>query len=154
MSKNNRSKAWPIAIISSIIAIVISCIITIIISLDYPVEMDTSYMQKHQKVDETINEILADQTEFDNSYSVKFLSDDKIEIKSKKTIDIKSLKYDILLTRPETNAFNQYLNGKFENGILHILLPATFSRPGRWQLLVRLSDNNISGFFRHEFFVK
>lgn len=188
MSENSH-KAWPIAIISSILACVAASVATIIISLDYPVEMDSAYLSTYKAVDAKINDILANQKEFEAKYRVKFISDDEISISLKnnqilsqssndnnqndtsvatqnnpaKTSDKKQLenaldglKCAALLTRPETNSHNldiacSIIKDKF---IIKLDLPKTFAKDGRWQILLRVSDGDISGFFKREFFVK
>lgn len=154
MSKNS-AKAWPIAIISSILACVAASVATIIISLDYPVEMDSAYLSNYKAVDAKINDILANQKEFEAKYEVKFLSDDKISVKLKASQGAPaSLKCAAILTRPETNAFNTDLPCAIDDGTIRLDVPQRFAKPGRWQILLRLSDDSISGFFRREFFVK
>ncbi|BCX80090.1 4-hydroxy-3-methylbut-2-en-1-yl diphosphate synthase [Campylobacter sp. 19-13652] len=155
MSKNS-AKAWPIAIISSILACVAASVATIIISLDYPVEMDSAYISNYKAVDAKINDILANQKEFEAKYAVKFISDDKISIKPRQDLNEPlSIKCAALLTRPETNAYNADLPCSIgDEGIISLKIPSHFEKPGRWQILLRLSDDKISGFFRREFFVQ
>lgn len=152
----SSAKAWPIAIISSILACVAASVATIIISLDYPVEMDSAYLSSYKSVDAKINDILANQKEFEEKYEVKFISDDKISIKPRQEAkdDGLNLKCAALLTRPETNAYNVDLPCSIGENFITLQIPHTFAKPGRWQILLRLSDADISGFFRREFFVQ
>lgn len=49
---------YPHAVVGMILGMVVACGWMIKIATDNPVEMDTYYMEKYQKVDHTINEIL------------------------------------------------------------------------------------------------
>lgn len=151
------AKIWPVAILFSILACVAACVATIIISLDYPVHLDDAYLSNHKVVDSNINEILANQKDFQAKYSFKFISDDKASITmsdSSAISDALKPKCVGLLTRPETNEFNHDLPCEIEQGVLSLKLPQRYERPGRWQILVRVNIADLSGFFKREFFVK
>lgn len=151
---------WPHAIVLSIIAIVIACVATIMIALKNPVQMDTFYMDRYQNVDENINEIHESQRRFESKFSVAFNGS---EIKKKgdefeavfdigivsKLSEISNLTAQILLTRPETNEFNQDLEPIWQKRNLKTK-SVKLAKEGRWQLLVKLNDGSDIGFYKFE----
>ncbi len=159
MPKKERNY-WPHAIVSSILFIVVACGFTIKIAMDNPVEMDSYYLEKYQSVDLNINDILAKQAIFDKNYKIehdksKFAmgSNNKVEfyIKDKNSKNMTDeAKVRLVISRPETNKYNQEFiveNGKdgkysFE-GI-------NFEKPGRWQVLTRISINGMEGYNKYE----
>ncbi|WP_262369842.1 FixH family protein [Campylobacter concisus] len=68
----DKKTFWPYAIVLSFIAIIIACAVTIIIALKHPVEMDSSYMQSYQNVDENITFIKESEKRFDEKFDLKF----------------------------------------------------------------------------------
>ncbi|MBE2994953.1 FixH family protein [Campylobacter sp. RM9344] len=156
----SKKTFWPYAIVLSIIGCVIACTATIIISLDYPVEMDNYYFERHQNINSNINEILASQKEFKAKFDVSFNDTNKSMSRAEplniiltpKTAQIPQLKYDLLLTRPDTNKQNINLNATYHNGILSTQ-DVKFPVQGRWQLMAKISDLNTTAFYKFEFFV-
>ena len=63
---------WPHSIIAGILFIIGACVLTIVIAVKNPVEMDTFYMEKYQKVDENINEIIALQEKFNAKFDLRY----------------------------------------------------------------------------------
>lgn len=159
MSSKSKKTFWPYGIVLSIIACIIACIATIVISLDYPVEMDNTYLQKYQSVDQNINQILISQAKFEKNFSVKLIKNElklneqnSIEILvGKKSSELNSPKATILLTRPETNSHNLHLGSHYEGEILKTQ-PFLPNLVGRWQLIVKLDDTNSTGFYKFELF--
>ncbi|MBE0491226.1 MAG: FixH family protein [Sulfurospirillum sp.] len=163
MSKSSKleSNYWPHAIITMILLTIGACAWTIQIALDNPVEMDSFYLEKHQSVERNINEINANQEKFDANYaikheSVKFSMNQENSVifsiidKSGKVVE--NAKIRLMISRPETNKFNQEFtlekatNGKYSvNGIQAI-------KPGRWQVLTRISLDGIEAFNKYEVF--
>ena len=111
----DKKTFWPYAIVLSFIAIIIACAVTIIIALKHPVEMDSSYMQSYQNVDENITFIKESEKRFDEKFDLKFEPNfNALKAKFKfhltpKKGEISALKYEILLTRPQTNKENKIL---------------------------------------------
>ncbi|MGG7047517.1 MULTISPECIES: FixH family protein [unclassified Campylobacter] len=150
---------WPYGITLSIIGCIALCIYTIVVSLDYPVEMDHFYLEKYQNVNQDINEIRAKQREFETKFDVK-LQTKEFKIGSDKNINISitpkndntssSLKYEILLTRPDTNAYNINPNATLINNTL-TTSEIDLALEGRWQVMLKLNDNDLVGFYKMEF---
>lgn len=165
---------WPYGIVISIIAVFALCVGTIIVSFDYPVEMDHFYLEKYQNVNSDINDIIAMQKEFDKNFKVELLTKEfrigndknvKISIKplaqnanlqmtddakNKIKQNILDLDYEILLTRPDTNAFNINLSATYSDGIL-VTSDIVPQLEGRWQLMVKLKIKDLVGFYKMEF---
>ncbi|AQW85623.1 putative cytochrome c oxidase-associated protein CcoH [Campylobacter pinnipediorum subsp. caledonicus] len=161
MSDKSKKTFWPYGILLSIIAVIIACVATIVVSLDYPVEMDNFNLEKYQKVDSDINEIMKNQKEFEKRFDVKILTknidlnkENKIDIKiSKKLSNLENPKFEILLTRPDTNAHNVDLNATYSDEIL-TTKSFTPNLIGRWQIMLKLADKNSTGFYKFELFAR
>lgn len=150
---------WPHTIIGMILATVVACGWTIKIAMSNPVEMDTFYMEKYQKVDQNINEIMELQEKFNakfdlhystesfvigkNSFSIKLL--DKANGK-----EIENAKVTLLLSRPETNKDNKEMQpSKIENGN-YIFDSIETLKPGRWQILTKIEIGEFKGYSKYE----
>ena len=146
---------WPYAIVLSIIAIIIACVATIVIALQNPVEMDTAYMQSYQKVDENITFIKESEARFDEKFGLKFEPEFKgLQGKFKfhlmpKNGEISSLRYEILLTRPQTNKENKTLNASWQEN--ELVSESVGLKEGRWQLFLRLSDKQDTRYYKFDF---
>ena len=148
---------WPHAIVGSLILIVASCVATVALAVKNPVEMDEFYFERYQNVDENINEIEASQRRFDDKYALKFEPEFdglngyfKIAVAPKNGSLAPKFTNEILLTRPATNEQNQNLNAKFDGQILKTA-PVALPKKGRWQILLKISDANDTGFYKFNF---
>ena len=148
---------WPHAIVISLVLIIISCVATIVVAVKNPVEMDGFYFERYQNVDENINEIEASQRRFDDKYALKFEPEFDglsghfaIAVAPKNGLQASNFTYEILLTRPATNEQNQNLDAKFDGQILKTQ-PVTLPKKGRWQILLKISDANDTGFYKFNF---
>lgn len=149
---------WPHTIVAMIIACIIACGWTIKIALDNPVEMDTFYMEKYQKVDQTINEIIELQAKFDAAFNLTYSTEQfaigqnsitlKLTDKSGKTINDANI--IMMLSRPETNKDNKQMKAsKVENG-LYTFGPFDIQKPGRWQILSKIEMGDFKGYHKNE----
>ena len=148
---------WPHAIVTALILIVASCVATVALAVKNPVEMDEFYFERYQNVDENINEIEASQRRFDDKYALKFEPEFdrlngyfKIAVEPKNGSVAPNFTHEILLTRPATNEQNQNLDAKFEGQILKTQ-SVTLPKKGRWQILLKISDANDTGFYKFNF---
>lgn len=91
-----------------ILATVVACAWTIKIALDNPVEMDTFYMEKYQKVDQNINEIMELQEKFNAKYDLRYSTESFVMGKNSFSIklldkengkEIENAKVTLLLSR-------------------------------------------------------
>jgi nitrogen fixation protein FixH len=149
---------WPHTIIAMIVACIIACGWTIKIALDNPVEMDTFYMEKYQKVDQNINEIIELQTKFDAAFDLSYSTEQfvmgqntmtlKLTDKSGKVVNNASI--TMMLSRPETNKDNKQMKPtKVENG-LYTFGPFDIQKPGRWQILSKIEMGEFKGYHKSE----
>jgi len=151
---------WPHGIVLVLIFMVCACAAVVIIAMKNPVEMDSFYMEKYQQVDENINEILAKQKVFDENYDLvyktkKFIigasNSFELSIKNKKDGTLlKNADIKLMVTRPETNKFNQEILAKESKNGIFIFKGIQVSKPGRWQILTKIHINDKSGFNEHE----
>jgi len=149
---------WPHTIIAMIVACIIACGWTIKIALDNPVEMDTFYMEKYQKVDQNINEIIELQTKFDAAFDLSYSTEQfvmgqntmtlKLTDKSGKVVNNANI--TMMLSRPETNKDNKQMKpSKVENG-LYTFGPFDIQKPGRWQILSKIEMDEFKGYHKSE----
>lgn len=161
----NKKSFWPYGIILSIISIAAACIATVIISLDYPVYVDKFYFQKYQDVDKQYDVIHKQQKEFEKKYEVKLVKDLfntpnlnlEVEISSKDGSLLGNFKYISLITRPETSEFDftpkiEQINK--DNSIILRFSDFKASKKGRWQVLIKLNDGQLTGFYKLEIVIK
>jgi len=150
---------WPHAIIGGILVVICFCILTIVIAVRNPVEMDTFYMEKYQKVDENINEIMVLQDKFNAKFELNYskesfvMGQNSIAIKliDKQTgKEVGDAKVTLLLSRPETNKDNKEMKpSKIENGN-YIFESIETLKPGRWQILTKVEVAEFKGYSKYE----
>jgi len=151
---------WPHGIVIVLILMVCACIAVVTIAIKNPVEMDSFYMEKYQKVDENINEILEKQKLFDENFVLEYKTQKftigksntfELSIKNKKDKTlVKNAEIKLMVTRPETNKYNQEILVKqSENGIFSFK-GIEVNKPGRWQILTKINIDGKSGFNQYE----
>jgi len=139
---------------------VCACAAVVIIAMKNPVEMDSFYMEKYQQVDENINEIMAKQKVFDENYALEYKTNKftigtqnsfELSIKNKKDGSLlENADIQLMVTRPETNQFNQEISVKQAKNGTFIFEGIEVTKPGRWQILTKIHINDKSGFNEHE----
>jgi len=158
MTKTERNY-WPHSIVIGIILIVIACAVTIKIALDNPVEMDSYYLEKYQAVDDNINEILEKQEIFDKNYKIEhqtvkftFGNNNKVELllKDKNNQAVNDAKIRLMISRPDTNKYNQEFIVEAGVDGVYTFEGIKAELPGRWQVLTRISINDVEGYDKHE----
>lgn len=155
-----RKNYWPHGIIGSIILIIIACIATVIFALEHPVEMDSYYLEKYQQVDRDINNIIKKQKEFFAKYDVVF-DTKKLNLDNPSNIvfsiidkqtnkPLQKAEILMLLTRPDSNKFNQELNATIAKNGKFIFENIVVNKPGRWQFKTKIKSENFEGFHEYE----
>lgn len=150
---------WPHSIIAGILLVISACVATIVIAVKNPVEMDTFYMEKYQKVDENFNEIIVLQEKFNAKFDLHYstesfvIGQNSIAIKliDKQTSkEVGDAKVVLLLSRPETNKDNKEMKpSKIENGTYTFDAIETL-KPGRWQILTKVEVGEFKGYSKYE----
>lgn len=150
---------WPHAIVGMILATVVACGWTIKIAMSNPVEMDTFYMEKYQKVDQNINEIMELQEKFNAKFDLRYSTESFVIGKNSFSIklldkangkEIENAKITLLLSRPETNKDNKEMQpSKIENGN-YIFESIETLKPGRWQILTKIEIGEFKGYSKYE----
>lgn len=149
---------YPHAVIGMILGCVIACAYTVKIAVDNPVEMDTFYMEKYQKVDQDINTILELQEKFNAKFDLAY-STNKFEmgqnsitlkLSDKNAQMIDNAKVTLMLSRPDSNKDNQqFTPSKVENGN-YTFGPFEINKPGRWQILSKIEVGEFKGYHKNE----
>lgn len=160
MSKvKSERNYWPHAIVGGILLIVLACAWTIKIAIQNPVEMDTFYMEKYQKVDENINEILVLQKKFNAKFELGYstekfhMGDNSITIRliDKQTSHVVSnADFTLLLSRPETNKENREFKATEVKNGTYTFGPLPITKPGRWQILTKVVVDGFQGYNKYE----
>lgn len=149
---------WPHAVIGMILGCVVACGWTIKIALDNPVEMDTYYMEKYQKVDQNINKIIELQTAFDARFDLSYSTEQfvigqntiTLKLTDKSGNAINNAAITMMLSRPDTNKENREIKPlKIENG-LYTFGPFDIQKPGRWQILSKIEIAEFKGYHKSE----
>jgi len=149
---------YPHAVIGMILGVVVAGGWTVKIALDNPVEMDTFYMEKYQKVENNIDKIMELQGKFDAKFDLAYSTEKFIigqnsitlKLTDKSGNPVTDAKIQLMLSRPETNKENQTFEPtKAENG-LYTFGPFTISKPGRWQILSKIEVGEFKGYHKNE----
>jgi len=149
---------YPHAVIGMILGVVVAGGWTIKIALDNPVQMDTFYMEKYQKVENNIDTIMALQAKFDAMFDLTYSTEKFIIGKNSITLKltdksgkaINDAKVQLMLSRPETNKENQTFElTKADNG-LYTFGPFSIEKPGRWQILSKIEVGDFKGYHKTE----
>ncbi len=152
---------WPHAIVLVLLFMVFAVSVVLKIAFDNPVQMDSYYFEKYQKVDEDINTIINNQKKFDERFKIvyetkkfKLNSPNSFEFKilnKDDSQDINSASIELLITRPDKNDFNKKYNltNSDQNGIFKIE-DVMIELPGRWQILTKIKIGEYSSFNKYE----
>ena len=149
---------WPHAIVLMILGCIAACVWTVKIALNNPVEMDTFYMEKYQKVDENINQIMELQERFNAKFDLAYSTEKfqmgqnsiTLRLSDKEGKAINDATMFIMLSRPDSNKENQKLtpthveNGNYTYG------PFEITKPGRWQILSKIEVGEFKGYHKNE----
>lgn len=172
----NRHTAWPASIIGALVLISVLLFILLHLSRTvYPVNMDMRYMAGYQTVDKNYDAIVASQNAFDSSYSVQIStnrhSEGDIEIadirgdihhfehaftmgKNRFSVEIvdkdgkvaSDLMVTALISRMDTDLYDQTLEGKFANN-RYEFGAFEIANEGRYKILIRANKDDKTGFF-------
>lgn len=155
---SNERSYYPYVVVGMILGCVVACGFTVKIAIDNPVEMDTFYMEKYQKVDHSINTILELQDKFNAKFDLAY-STEKFEIgqnsitlalRDKQGNPINDAKITMMLSRPDSNKENKQFNpSKVENGN-YTFGPFEITKPGRWQILSKIDVGEFKGYHKNE----
>lgn len=151
---------WPHGIVFVLILMVLACTVVVMIAIKNPVQMDSFYMEKYQQVDENINEIMAEQKVFDDNFALEYKTKKfvigaqnsfELSIKNKKDGSLlENAEIQLMVTRPETNEFNQKILAKQAKNGTFLFEGIQINKPGRWQILTKININGKSGFNKYE----
>ncbi len=160
-SKVKKEKNWwPHAIVLVLCFMVFACAMVVKIAMDNPVQMDSFYLEKYQKVNENINEIRAKQKVFEENYAleyktIKFTMGERnsFEMSIKNIKDqsiVENARIQLVISRPDTNDYNQeFILESAKNGV-YIFDGIKAELPGRWQILTKIKIGNKSSFNQYE----
>lgn len=154
------------------------------VSIKYiPVNKENTLMQEYSYIDKNFNEFFAQQEEFKKSYNFEFsfnkFSQEKIEnlrasvykeyfehgfkmgensfkfkVTDKENRAIQAEDLKVLLTRYETNDYNQDIEKiDFKDGY-YVVDNFLIDKPGRWKVIVQVKNNGKMGVFEKGIFAK
>lgn len=151
MSKKSEGRAWPYAIVLSILFIIGASVMTVVVALENPVEMSDSNMQDYHHYDANANTFIEARIAFDKKYNISYASDKLnkdhavvvYKLTDKEGKEVNDAKINIVLTRPDNRDSDIELNTPSVAAGLYTfdvgLLPLT----GRWNIManVVVGDN-------------
>jgi hypothetical protein len=159
-SVKQEKNYWPHAIVTVLIFMVFACAMVVKIAMDNPVQMDSFYLEKYQKVNEDINEIKEKQKIFEENFVIKYQTEKftigkpntfKMSIENIKNQSIvKNAEIKLVLSRPDTNEFNQEFNLKNAVNGVFIIDNIKVNKPGRWQILTKIKIGDKSSYNQYE----
>lgn len=153
------------------------------VSIAYvPVNKENLMLGEYHYVDKNYNEIMQQKMEFEKLYDAKFTfnsyGDDILTIRSngskvffpygfkmgensfsfrlvdKKGNFVSKANVKLLLTRYDTNEFNQKLElASVENGV-YTVKPFTIEKSGRWKTIVSVEVNDLKNIYEQKVFAK
>ncbi len=151
---------WPHAIVMVLIFMVFACAMVVKIAMDNPVQMDSFYLEKYQTVNEDINSILEKQKVFEEKFAIKYETEKfiigkpntfKMSIKDIKNNNlVKNAEIKLVLSRPDTNEFNQEFNLKSAVNGFFTIDNIKVNKPGRWQILTKIKIGDKSSYNQYE----
>lgn len=150
MSKQ-KAMYWPYGIALSFVLIIALIIGTIVVASNNAVEPSDSYMSHYHDIDARYNEIKKAEFAFNARYDLAYATNSfkenntvvayKIMDKAGKAVNDASIK--VIVTRPNTHAFNIELNDPMvENGV-YTFDKITLPKTGRWNVMahVKIGDD-------------
>lgn len=169
---------WPYGILISLLLVAIACAVTVVIGVKNPVHIDNFYFEKYQFAKENFDKIEIWDKNFKQEFDLEFLAPNlraynagasllNVEITDIKANrsnllnfkltpkdtqkNINDLKFEILLTKPETREFDLNLTPKItQNGFVLDVNP---NKIGRWQLMIKIQSSPQSiSFTKYELF--
>lgn len=152
---------WPIGLLTFGIIFCVCVISMVFVAMEHKWEPDQSYMSAYKQVDKNIDEILKKQKIFDSLYSVKIDTKEfvfgqnqlKLTLLENNTTIVKDANITAVVTRPDTNSFNQNLSSFTFDGKDYSSSNFTLDKPGRWIVEFRIETNTTTGFLKIEKFV-
>jgi len=151
---------WPIGIVAVLIFMIFVCVMVVKIAMQNPVQMDSFYFEKYQKVDENINAIMARQKVFEENFKLEYKTKNftmgkanSFEMSIKNINDnslVKNAEIQLLISRPDTNNLNQEFIVKNAKDGVYLFEGIKIENPGRWQVLTKIKIGDKSSFNQHE----
>lgn len=178
---SNKKTFWPYGILISILLIVLSCIITVIYSSNYPVYEDDFYFEKYQNIKDNYAQIEKKEQAFNENFNL-YIKDDNykkviVNVKTQRLAYV--LNYDdtdiklflekiknndfainniiVKLTRPHTNAQDKDLVAnvkKINDKLSQIDISMPKLSKGRWQIKVKIDNENLATFKNFDLLVE
>jgi nitrogen fixation protein FixH len=149
---------WPIGLLIFGIIFCICVISMIFVAMNNKWEQDQSFMSEYKKVDKNYDNIARSQKAFDANYDVEFdksafkLGENiiKLSIKDKNGTFVQNAVINAIITRPDTNQYNQKLDNFKINDKEYQSNAFTLDKIGRWITEYKIDINQTVGFFKIE----
>lgn len=179
----DRHTVWPASIVGALILIASLLFLLLHLSRTvYPVNMDMMYMQGYQQVNKSYDQIVASQKDFDSSFEVSIVTNKHsltpievphfrdgvqyfehgltlgknrffVELKDKNGAVYKNANITALISRMDTDEFDQKLEAKFVNG-RYEFGAFVIDHEGRYKIIVQVVADGKTGFFEKSSFAK
>ena len=146
MSKENKGRIWPYAIVVSILLIVAASIATIMVALENPVEMSDHNMQEYHTYDNNVNAFIRAKIVFDKYYSIAYVSEKldqdnavvayKVTDKGGNVVD--DARINIMITRPGDHNTDIPLDNPMVQDGVYTFNAVKLPKSGRWNLIAHI----------------
>jgi nitrogen fixation protein FixH len=159
MTEKKERNYWPHTIIAMILAVVVAGAYSVNIAVNNPVQESTYFMKKYQVVENNGYELDKSKRDFDKNFTLTYSSKKfsqgintiSINIKDKKSAkNIDDAKITMLVTRPETNKYNQKLNPTSVKNGNYTFKNIKINKLGRWKILTTTKIGKYSGYNSYE----
>jgi nitrogen fixation protein FixH len=149
---------WPIGLLIFGTVFCIAVISMIFVATNNKWEQDKSFMSDYKSVDKHYNEIALSQKAFDANYDISFDSAGFVvganklilSVKDKNGSFVKDANITAIVTRPDTNQFNQTITNFSISSDNYVSAPFTLEKMGRWIVEYKIDVNNTNGYFKIE----
>lgn len=153
MSKSS-GRIWPYAIGISITMVFGFCVATIMVTSSANIQESDAYMTHYQEADAKANEFIESRIAFDKKYNIEYLGGAlikengelsyRVSDKSQNAID--DAQIILVVSRPETAAFNQeFKNPEVKDGV-YTFKGVNFPKDGVWNLMAKVNVGSESRF--------
>ncbi len=151
----SSGRIWPYAIGGSIIMVFGFCVATIVVTQQANIQESDAYMTSYQDVDTNANDLIKARIAFDKSCKIEYIGKGinesgsivQYRVTDKNSNAINSAKLKLVITRPETDEFNQELeNPTVENGV-YTFKDVKFPKAGVWNIMAKVDVGNLSRYY-------
>jgi len=154
MNKNS-GRIWPYAIGMAITLVFGFCVATIFVTESSRIQESDTYMTHYQDADSKGNELIHAKMLFDKKYNISYIAQNisvdkpliKYKITDKNAVAVNNAILKIIISRSETNKYNQTLQNPTVKDGVYTFSNAKFPKAGTWSIILKVNIGNNSRFY-------